>query len=101
MSTIKRSINTQIEFDNAYDLKVNWDMEIEYDIPEDLHPDYTSNQLQEYRSVYKINTIKAKTDTEVFSIDDILKATGRLKNFQSFIEDKLLEAVKDKSFLEL
>ena len=97
---IKRNINTEIEFDESYNLKVLWDMEIVYDIPEEQHEDNPSKQLQEYRIVHRINSIKCKMEMETFSIYDILKSTGKLKNFQSLIEDKLLDSVKDKHISE-
>lgn len=50
-------------------LLVNWDLEVENDIPASRHDDNFSNATEEYRSVHKIHSVKLviydKTEVDV------------------------------------
>ncbi len=94
-----KNIQTTICGEEVGNMVVTWDMLVEYDIPEDRHPDDTFCMVQEYRSVRVIKSVEMQLFNKVGidMMNDVRRSAVLLKSLGNL----LLEQTESQRLEEL
>ena len=90
---------TNIDAGDVGTLVVGWELEYNYEIPSNIHPDNDTNKSEENRSVAHIGYCELHIFDKVGVM--ITHSYTRNKRIREILEKELLESVENKSIQEI